>query len=194
MGKPKQLAKKSKLNNQLRIIGGQWRGRKIDFPAAESLRPTHDRVRETLFNWLMNDIVEANCLDLYAGSGALGFEALSRQAKHVTMVDNNAEVTQYLAQNMQRLATKACSVVQADALDFLKQKPALQYDIVFLDPPFDSNTYIQVAKLLQENNYLADNAKIYLELPKQSPIDSLPSNWNCSRSKSTSTIDYYLFT
>ncbi len=184
---------KPNLNNQVRIIGGLWRGRKITFPKADSLRPSHDRIRETLFNWLMSDIVDANCLDLFAGSGVLGFEALSRQARAVTMVDNNVESIQHIKVNIQKLDIHNCSVIQDDALNYLQKNSEQRFDIVFLDPPFFSDLHIETIRLLDAHQHLANHAKIYLELPKNSSIETLPSCWQCLKSKSTSTIDYYLF-
>lgn len=184
---------KPNLNNQVRIIGGLWRGRKIDFPKAASLRPTHDRIRETLFNWLMHDIVDANCLDLFAGSGVLGFEALSRQARAVTMIENHAVTIQQIKANIKKLDIDNCSIIQDDALKYLQKTAAQRFDIVFLDPPFSSHLYIEAAQLLDMHHHLNDHAKIYLEVPKQSPVADLPKRWQCLKSKSTSTIDYYLF-
>lgn len=122
----------------VRIIGGQWKRRRLAVPDVSDLRPTPDRVRETLFNWLAPDVAGACCLDLFAGSGALGFEAASRGAARVVLVEQNTEVVEVLRQEAQTLRGKAIEVVQADALAYLKQSPE-PFDIVFVDPPYGKN-------------------------------------------------------
>ena len=120
---------------QIRIIGGQWRGRKLPVPESAGLRPTTDRVRETLFNWLAADLPQARCLDCFAGSGALGIEALSRYAGHVTLVELEPQVARQLTGNLRTLNSSAGQVIQADTLRWLGT-PGQPYDIVFIDPPF----------------------------------------------------------
>ena len=180
-------------DSSIRIIGGKWRGRKISFPAVNGLRPTHDRIRETLFNWLMQDIVGAHCLDLFAGSGALGFEALSRGATEVTFVEHNAKAAASLSKIITQLDVAGADVIPADYRALPKLDLDLRYNIVFLDPPFDSNLHVEATQWLEANNYLSEDAIIYLEVKKGTCVDGLPKNWECSRHKSTSTIDYYLF-
>ena len=123
------------MTGQIRIIGGVWRGRNITFHEAPGLRPTPNRVRETLFNWLGQTLPELTCLDLFAGGGALGFEALSRGAVHVVLVDSNAQTTQNLRENAQRLKAVGAEVVTAEAGAWLKGETR-RFDVVFLDPPF----------------------------------------------------------
>jgi len=125
--------------NRVRIVGGAWRSRLIPFPPTKGLRPTPDRVRETLFNWLGQDLTGKTCLDLFAGSGALGFEAASRGARRVAMVERDASVFQALAANRDRLGALAVELTKSDALEFLRADTGL-YDVVFLDPPFDAGT------------------------------------------------------
>lgn len=180
-------------HNSLRIIGGKWRGRKIAFPSIEGLRPTHDRIRETLFNWLMHDIVDANCLDLFAGSGALGFEALSRGANSVTFVERDARAGRFLNETAAFLDTKAAHIVQQAYQEInvvLLNRP---FDIVFLDPPFDQGLLRDAIAWLMQNGILSAYAKIYIEVEKDGLEVNMPDNWQCSRHKSTSTLDYYLF-
>ena len=123
--------------NQVRIIGGRWRSRVIDFADADGLRPTANRVRETLFNWLGQSLHDRRCLDLFAGSGALGFEAASRGAVEVVMVESNRRAAQSLADNCARLDASACRVVTGEAINYLDRNPAL-FDVIFVDPPFAS--------------------------------------------------------
>lgn len=179
--------------NSLRIIGGRWRGRKLEFPSVEGLRPTHDRIRETLFNWLMHDVVDANCLDLFAGSGALGFEALSRGAKHVTFVDSSSEVCHFLNDSARLLKTDAAHIVQKAYQDIDGTSLGRPFDIVFLDPPFGQAMLGGVVMWLERCNMLSEHAKIYVEVEKGALSTNMPDNWHCSRHKSTSTLDYYLF-
>ena len=156
-------------NNEVRIIGGQHRGRKLKFPDSASLRPTLGRVRETLFNWLSNDISNATCLDLFAGSGALGFEALSRGAQEVTFVEHNRKAVSALQRNAENLAAGNANIFCMTAQQFLR-KAEQQWDIVFFDPPFDD---LRALALLDEllEKHLADSGLIYLERPSS---DRLP--------------------
>ena len=129
-----------KNNNQLRIIGGRWRGRRISFPDVIGLRPSGDRIRETLFNWLQNTIHDAVCLDLFSGSGILGFEALSRGSAQVTFVDQHPVVIKHLQGVSELLAIDEVRIIRADvpSSSLQKQLSGTQYNLVFLDPPFPS--------------------------------------------------------
>jgi 16S rRNA (guanine966-N2)-methyltransferase len=151
-------------SNQVRIIGGQWRSRRIGFPDHEGLRPSADRVRETLFNWLGQDLSGARCLDLFAGSGALGFEALSRGAAWVDMVEESRRVCEALRRNALLLAAKNLQVHCADALEFATAAAAdaaVRYDVVFLDPPFGSTLLAQALPRLVP--LLRPGARVYIE-------------------------------
>ena len=151
-------------SNQLRIIGGAWRSRRISFPDHEGLRPSTDRVRETLFNWLGQDLGGRRCLDLFAGSGALGFEALSRGAASVTMVEKNRRVCEALRRNANLLEAKNLQVHCRDALEFATAAAAegeQGYDVVFLDPPFSSNLLERVLPLVAP--LLLPGACVYIE-------------------------------
>lgn len=169
-----------KVRNELRIIGGSWRSRKIHFPDAPGLRPTPDRVRETLFNWLRQDLEGLRCLDLYAGSGALGFESASRGAVRVVQVDSAAQVCLALKQNCAVLDAQAVEVVQKDVARFLSG-PSESFDIVFLDPPFHQGAVVPACQRLEEGGWLASNARIYIETERDLVLEALPENWKILR-------------
>ena len=156
----KQHRMKRKTPNQVRIIGGQWRSRVIDFPEGVGLRPTPDRVRETVFNWLGQRLDEKTCLDLFAGSGALGFEALSRGAAEVVMIEQSAPIAHSLRDNAQRLGANNFSVINTNALQYLRDA-ARPFDVVFLDPPFNQGLLAQVLALLPA--WLTPDAQVYAE-------------------------------
>jgi 16S rRNA (guanine966-N2)-methyltransferase len=154
-------------NNELRIIGGQWKGRKLRFPERPALRPTLGRVRETLFNWLAPTIAGARCLDLFAGSGALGFEALSRGAAEVTFVERDRKAARALASNIELLSANA-SVACLTARQFL-ERPTGTYRIVFLDPPFDAGSQDHLIGELLER-HVEPEGMVYLEQPKRASL------------------------
>jgi 16S rRNA (guanine966-N2)-methyltransferase len=159
---------------KLRIIGGSLRGSRIDVPNLPGLRPTPDRVRETLFNWLAPVIEGATCLDLYAGTGALGIEALSRGAATVDFVETDSGLVSLLRANLDRLKQNA-QVHRHDAMQFLGTSRA-RYDIIFLDPPFTANLWTNAAQALEEHRLLSPHALIYVESPSQD-IPTFPDNW-----------------
>jgi 16S rRNA (guanine966-N2)-methyltransferase len=165
-------------SNSIRIISGQWRGRRLPVLEHDGLRPTTDRVRETLFNWLMHEISGARCLDLFAGSGALGLECLSRGAESALFIESEKRVARQLEQNLQSLdALDSGKVLNQNALNMVRQPAQIPFDLVFLDPPFDSDLLSQVMPLLNDNGWLADNALVYIEQPsKQDPCPT--PNWN----------------
>lgn len=168
-------------SNSVRIIGGEWRGRRIRFPAAPGLRPTSDRRRETLFNWLAPDLPGSRCLDLFAGSGALGFEALSRGAARAVLVEASREVAAALAANARTLAAgDRCRVVHARAERFLA-RAAEPFDIVFLDPPFARPALVADACARLDPAWLAPQARVYLELDARAARPRLPPNWQLLR-------------
>jgi 16S rRNA (guanine966-N2)-methyltransferase len=154
----------------VRIIGGLWRSRWLAFPAREDLRPTPDRVRETLFNWLGQDLSGLACLDLYAGSGALGFEAASRGAARVVMLDTDRAVVSALEANRRSLGATTVEILADDALHYLAH-PRGRFDVVFLDPPFRQNVLLRVLALLPV--HLAPGARVYVEAP--TPVGPLVS-------------------
>ena len=189
---PRTVGKKTAQHapNRLRIIGGRWRGSRIVFPALAAIRPSPDRVRETLFNWLQQPIVGARCLDLFAGSGALGLEALSRGAAHVTFVDREPQVGRHLSQTLERLGSRDAAVVVEDAQRFLL-RPAQPFDIVFLDPPFDSSMLEAIADRLQQG-WLAPGAYVYVECPADRSLATLPGRWSVQRTKRAGQVGYHL--
>lgn len=180
----------SRQKNQLRIIAGQWRGRKLAFPDADGLRPTTDRIRETLFNWLMPYIPGARCLDLFAGSGALGFEAASRGAGRVVMVENQPQVYNSLLDNCATLAADNIVTCQADARQFLAGNPE-PFDIVFLDPPFRLNILAGIYPVLETGGWLAAGAHLYIELPKTDTTEEPP--WKQIKCKAAGQVAYALY-
>ena len=177
----------------LRIIAGKWRSRKLAFPAQENLRPTPDRVRETLFNWLQADVPGSRCLDLFAGSGALGFEAASRGAAEVVMVEQNRTAASNLAQNTELLAADNIELVVADALTWLTHEPGRVFDIVFLDPPYRAGLLAECCKSLESGQRLAENAKIYAEYAAGDDELLVPDNWVCLKHKRAGQVVYKLF-
>jgi 16S rRNA (guanine966-N2)-methyltransferase len=179
------------LPHRLRIIGGRWRGVPITFPPLASIRPSPDRVRETLFNWLQMDVAGARCLDLFAGSGALGIEALSRGAAQVTFVDREPPVRRHLLETLQRLGSDDAVVVLDDAVRFLEREPPQHFDIVFLDPPFAS-PLLQSALDALMRGWLAPGAFIYVECPADAPFPSLPPGWSVHRTKRAGQVGYHL--
>jgi 16S rRNA (guanine966-N2)-methyltransferase len=176
---------------RLRIIGGEWRSRLLPVVDQPGLRPTPDRVRETLFNWLQMELPGARCLDLFAGSGALGFEAASRGAAEVTLVEKQADACRVLADNIKILKTGRIRLVQQDALDWLQHCPQA-YDVVFVDPPYASGLLGDVCRQLEDNGCLAGEARIYLELGSDQALPELPPNWQIIRGKKAGQVGYHL--
>ncbi len=181
------------MKNKLRIIGGDWRSRQLSFVDAPGLRPTPARVRETLFNWLQYEIAGKQCLDLYAGSGALGFEAASRGAKSVIQVETNAEACRCLKDNALALsAADRIKVVQSDVSRYLSGD-AQAFDVVFLDPPFGMDLAVQTCRQLESCGWLAKYAKIYVETERHFEFSNMPENWRQLKSKSAGEVGYHLF-
>jgi 16S rRNA (guanine966-N2)-methyltransferase len=164
----------------LRIIGGRWRGQRLGVPAGRQLRPTPDRVRETLFNWLQADLPGARCLDLFAGSGALGFEALSRGARQVVMVERDRRVAAWLREQGRRLEAVDLQVHTRDARAYLRGA-AVPFDIVFLDPPFGGGWLPRICPMLESGGWLADPAAIYVEAESGPVFAQVPSVWSRAR-------------
>jgi 16S rRNA (guanine966-N2)-methyltransferase len=179
------------VSNEVRIIGGLWRSRKIHFPAMKALRPTPDRVRETLFNWLQGAIEGTTCLDLYAGSGALGFEAASRGASRVVQVESDGRACVALRRNCALLDARQIEIVHAEAGRYLSG-PARIFDIVFLDPPFRRDLLLPSCRLLETRGWLAEQAWIYLETEAELCIDGLPQSWRMMHSKQCGELAYRL--
>jgi 16S rRNA (guanine966-N2)-methyltransferase len=183
---------KNPAKGQVRIIGGCWRGRKLHFSSVPGLRPTPDRVRETLFNWLAPEIVGAYCLDVFAGSGALGFEALSRGAHSVVMIDQSPVLIKELRQNAEILGASKQVQFYCASMPEIKLAEPNHFDIVFLDPPFYQNYLAICYQWLQTNHYLAPDALIYIEAESSLQSLPLPENWSIIRQKKAGQVGYYL--
>jgi 16S rRNA (guanine966-N2)-methyltransferase len=181
-----------KVSNKLRIIGGEWRSRSINFIDVPSLRPTPARVRETVFNWLRNDIIGSRCLDLYAGSGALGFEAASRGAKTVIQLENNAVACRALKENSVALAAKQIKIIQSEVFRYLSGD-AEAFDVVFIDPPFALGLAVQTCQWLEEKGWLSKHAKIYVEAESTLKLEGMPENWRLLKSKIAGEVGYHLY-
>lgn len=175
----------------LRIIGGEWRSRKIPFAVDAGVRPTPDRVRETLFNWLQPVIQGARCLDLYSGSGALSFEALSRGAACVVMVDEDLRVIQQLQKNVDLLHTDHAHIEWIDARQYLLGK-SQPYDVIFLDPPFRDDVLTECCQRIERNGWLTSKAWIYIETTVNREMSDLPANWEITHHKAAGQVAYYL--
>ena len=179
------------MNNQtVRIIGGKWRGRKLHFPQLPGLRPTPDRVKETLFNWLMFDIVDRRCLDLYAGSGALGLEAYSRGAKTVVLVEQQVEAVAQLRKTLVQLeAEQEVQVVHANALSWLKSNASAAFDVIFLDPPFKAELLLPSLHALKEHGWVGADSLIYVEFAEGTQVTMLESQWHILKRKKMGAVE-----
>lgn len=206
----KRVLKRSLLSlkqlNEVRIIGGKWRRRIIRFPKNTLIRPTLNRIRETLFDWLVSFVEDAICLDLFAGSGALGFEALSRGAKHVVMVDKSRKILEALKFNAENLGARdqitllQKTVTAKTKLNFYQtnspifEKSKIQFDIVFIDPPFDTDLANVCCDWLEKNDYLATQSLIYIEIARHQEKNlCVPQRWKLHRSKAEGQVSYFLF-
>ena len=178
---------------QLRIIGGQWRSRQFDFPMAHGLRPTPNRVRETLFNWLAPYVEGAKVLDVFAGSGALFLEALSRGAGSALALDLNSAAINSLRGHLLTLRCDNGQLLQTDALRHLEQQPATPFDLVFLDPPFSQGLLLPACTLLEEKGWLATDAWVYTESENPPSSLGLPGNWRLHREQKAGQVYYALW-
>ncbi|WP_269913645.1 16S rRNA (guanine(966)-N(2))-methyltransferase RsmD [Acinetobacter sp. HY1485] len=178
------------MKNQLRIIGGEFKRRTLNFANIEGLRPTPDRVRETLFNWLMWDIQNTKVLDVCTGSGALGFEALSRGAKHVVMIEPNSVQAQQLKENCKLLKIENCEVHVKNAQDILS-KINQKFDLVFLDPPYSLNLWQELALMI--NPLIESTGLIYIEADRNLTQLQLPSDWVLIKQTKAGTVQAGLF-
>ncbi len=177
----------------LRIIAGMWRSRKLTFPAIQGLRPTPSRIRETLFNWLAPDLPGSHCLDLFAGSGALGFEALSRGADRVTMIEKNREITGALQRNKRLLGADGLSILNQDTMEgIVKLDPINSFDILFCDPPFNQHLMEPLIQAMENSTVLSENAKLYIETEKSLTNLEFPANWSLLKEKTAGDVRYRL--
>jgi len=184
--------------NSVRIIGGRWRGRRIQFPDLPGLRPTPDRVRETLFNWLQASVVDARCLDLFAGSGALGLEALSRGAREVVFVEQAIVAARTLREQLARLGGTAhapvvdrAQVVDMGAKRYLTTSAA-PFDLAFVDPPFGQQALPLYLPLLAAGSWVKPGGLVYLECERAAGEPVLPTGWELLKSKWAGEVGYHL--
>ena len=189
----KRIAKAGKKSQagRLRIVAGNWRSRLLDIADVPGLRPTSERIRETLFNWLAPDIAGARCLDLFAGTGALGLEALSRGAAEALFVEKSRAAVQTLRSNIQLLGAEAATVHNADAREFLRRETG-KFDVVFLDPPFAADMLDDLCRLLDEVSIFANGALIYIEEDRARSEVKLPADWQIVKSNNAGNVRYSL--
>lgn len=186
---PKLPASKSSKTNQVRINAGVWRSRLLKFPDVEGLRPTPERVRQTVFNWLGQDLTGKTCLDLFAGTGAFGFEALSRNAKNVVMVENSGLAYQSLIQNQQLLTANNGQILRQDVLAFLSHNTQ-QFDVIFCDPPYHKS-WLDII-LPQLNQHLSQNGLVYIEAEFPLESSELLNGWQLIKQNKAGNVYYHL--
>ena len=193
---PSRVQKTVKSNNLVRIIGGKFRGRKLAFADLPGLRPTGDRLRETLFNWLSPYLPGSRCLDLYTGSGALALESLSRDASEVTALDSMPQVISTLQSQVALLQSAEpnlrLDLHNTNAINWLSEAASKPYDIVYVDPPFDLNLWQQTIDLLVKNNWLNEGAAIYIESGRDCPYIA-PKDWRLHREKRAGKVSCRLY-
>ena len=177
---------------RLRIVAGIWRSRLLEIADVPGLRPTSSRIRETVFNWLAPRIAGAHCLDLFAGTGALGLEALSRGAASCDFVESSSKAAKTLRANIATLESPVARVHESKAQDFLRQAGARQYEILFLDPPFAAELLPELCRLIEAGDLLTDGARIYVEEDSNQPMFELPERWQVLKSKETGNVRYSL--
>lgn len=180
-------------SGQVRIIAGQWRSRRLPIQDLEGLRPTTDRVRETLFNWLANDIVNARVLDCFGGSGALALEALSRYASFAQIIELQRGAAIQLRENLQTLKCDKAEVLNADTLVVLQKGCAQGFDVVFIDPPFRKGLAEKTIRLLDTQGWLNDGALIYVEIESELTQLAIPSRWHALKEKNAGQVSYRLY-
>ncbi|MDX1452730.1 MAG: 16S rRNA (guanine(966)-N(2))-methyltransferase RsmD [Oleiphilaceae bacterium] len=190
-GRKKNRDSKKNATGEYRLISGKWRSRRLAFPEVDGLRPTTDRVRETVFSWLQAYIPGAKVLDVFAGSGALGYEALSRGASEVTMIEKHPVACRYLEQNAALLGAKP-KIIKSDALAWLQQNPSDRFDLIFLDPPFRHGLLNEVIGLLELHAWCAPQARIYVERAQDDPAIDLPEHWQIVKEKQAGQVCYAL--
>jgi 16S rRNA (guanine966-N2)-methyltransferase len=194
--KPRKGEAPRKVRNSVRIIAGGWRGRRIHFPDLPGLRPTSDRVRETLFNWLQSVVAGSRCLDLFAGSGALGIEALSRGAGEVVFVELAAVAARSLSAELLRLgAGPKARVVEFGASRFLRgsqEAAPVPFDLVFLDPPFGQGAMAEYIPLIDAGHWVRPGGLVYLECERSLGAPLVPDHWQLLKSKTAGEVGYHL--
>ena len=177
---------------RLRIVAGNWRSRLLEIADVPGLRPTSERVRETLFNWLAPRIEGARCLDLFAGTGALGLEALSRGATSVVFVESSRRAATVLEQNARSLDTSGAVIRHGDALEYLKTADPDSFDVVFLDPPFAASLLEETCKAIESSGIVVAGGLVYLEQDRTQSLPALPANWVTVKDKAAGQVRYSL--
>lgn len=178
------------MKESVRIIGGKFKGKNLSFPAVEGLRPTPQRIRETLFNWLMHDIKGATVCDAFSGSGALGFEAFSRGALYVVLLEKSHQAYCSLKKSAAHFASPQLQVIHQDALEYFKQT-TVQFDLIFLDPPFSEHYYEQMIPLLETGSFFQEGGLLYLESPEFLHLNT--AHWRCLKQKKAGMVCYGLY-
>ena len=189
---PGKTTSKNSGSGQIRIIAGDWRSRKLPVADLPGLRPTSDRIRETVFNWLAPYIPGARVLDCFSGTGALSFEALSRGAKEAVMLEMATPAVKTLKSNLALLKANNGNVVGTDSLRFLSQPAEQPFDVIFLDPPFRQRLLEETCQLLSENNYLHEDSIIYVEVEKELNPLPVPAEWRLIKSKNAGQVSFNL--
>ena len=177
---------------RLRIVAGKWRSRVLPVADVPGLRPTSERIRETLFNWLAPTIDGARCLDLFAGTGALGIEAMSRGSASAEFVENSKVAAQAIRDSIQALDAPNMTVRQVDAIAYLRGEPTGRFDVVFLDPPFATDHYEELCRLLASRGWLAEGGHVYLEQDSRQRVPDLPDGWEILKEKVAGKVRYSL--
>ncbi|ESP95234.1 MULTISPECIES: 16S rRNA (guanine(966)-N(2))-methyltransferase RsmD [Pseudoalteromonas] len=189
----KKRKPQTRTDGHIRIISGKFKGRKLPVKDVEGLRPTTDRVKETVFNWLMADTRDADVLDCFAGSGSLGLESLSRFANHATFIELDKTAAAQIKQNIQTLALDNAQVINGSALDYLSNNSQQRnFDIVYLDPPFRKNLVSPCCELLESAGWLNNDSLIYVEFEKEAQPD-FPANWQLLKEKKAGQVNCMLF-
>ena len=188
----KTADKKKSQTGHLRIVAGNWRSRLLQIADVPGLQPTSVRIRETLFNWLAPRIHGAKCLDLCAGTGALGLEALSRGASRVVFVERSVVAAKYLDLNIASLGASGTEIHNVDAAKYLQESPVEAFDVVFLDPPFADDLYDELCRLLATEGWLAADARVYIEMDGSQPEVCVPENWRVLKNKTAGKVRYLM--
>ena len=184
----------TKKPNSVRIISGKFKSRTIIFPDRSELRPTGNRIREVLFNWLQFEIIKSRCLDLFAGSGALGIESLSRGAENTTFIESDHQTGLFLQENLQSLDVTNGFVYITNALQWLEYSSHIEpFDIIFLDPPFKYNLLTDCCKLLEEKSLISESGFIYIETDNELSLEALPLSWRLKHKRRAGNVSFYLY-
>ncbi|MDO6692372.1 16S rRNA (guanine(966)-N(2))-methyltransferase RsmD [Aliiglaciecola sp. 3_MG-2023] len=188
------VKKQNAITGSIRVISGKWRGRKLAVLEAQGLRPTTDRMKETLFNWLMPYVHESRCLDMFAGSGSLGFEALSRHATSATFIELDKMAAKVISSNLERLqvSEQQTQVIQGNSLEVCNRLSD-NFDLIFIDPPFNAGLVPKAIDAISINNLATTDSIIYIECETQNQGYSVPENWQCIKEKSTQSVSSKLF-